>query len=270
MASQRQQKKENRLDLNRASVEEIGRIEGVGEPRARLIVEARKKRGRFGIWEDVAAIPGIGPMLLDKLRAATTLGGANGAGAPAHAEDEDPRAGDEDEDGESGAPDAEAEDDDEMSAEETMLMALMAVAEMDLGAAAAYEIVAGCFEGADDEVRDELLSFRADHLRHAAELDRLVAELGGEPLERPDPAESVLARLAEAAAALGPRAAMLAMLSIEQLTNSTYASLLDLDWDEPIRGILDSNRQDERRHLRWLEQHRERAEELDLQAGAPS
>jgi rubrerythrin len=78
----------------------------------------------------------------------------------------------------------------------------------------------------------------------------------------------VLARLAEAADALGPRAALLAMLSNEQLTNGTYAAVLELDWYEDVAPVLERNFQDEQRHLRWLERYRDRLAQAEQQPSA--
>jgi rubrerythrin len=139
---------------------------------------------------------------------------------------------------------------------ESQLMALVALAEMDLGAAAAYEIGARSFEPEDEEVARQLLAFREDHLRHVEDLDRLAQAMGGEPIDRGGAGKAVLARLAEAAEALGVRAALLAMISNEYLTNSTYASILDLEWEDDVLSVLEQNFEDEQRHLRWLERHR--------------
>jgi len=148
----------------------------------------------------------------------------------------------------------EVEEDLEGEEEEAAeLIALAALAQMDFEAAVAYAVAADNIP--DREVSRQLLEFRADHLRHVEDLDRLATEMGGELPERIDASESVIANLAVAAAALGESTAMLAMISNERLTNSTYESVLRLDWDDDVQEVLARNYQDEQRHLRWLEKN---------------
>jgi rubrerythrin len=163
----------------------------------------------------------------------------------------------------SGTEQGQAEDEEPGAGTEAdaRLVALMALAEMDLAAAAAYEIGAACFEEDDAEVGRQLLAFRDDHLRHVEDLDRLAQEGGGEPADREEAEHSVLAHLAQAADALGPRAALFAMISNEQLTTSTYGSILELAWEDDVQVVLERNFQDEIRHLHWLEQNRSRFDE---------
>ncbi len=56
-----------KLDLNRATASELELLEGVGPHLAAAIVAARTKRGRFASFRELAAVPGIGPVLLAKL-----------------------------------------------------------------------------------------------------------------------------------------------------------------------------------------------------------
>jgi competence ComEA-like helix-hairpin-helix protein len=50
-----------RLDINRASAEELTLIPGVGPKLAARIVEERSRRGRFERLEDLRAVRGLGP-----------------------------------------------------------------------------------------------------------------------------------------------------------------------------------------------------------------
>lgn len=56
------------LDLNRASAEDIEKLPGIGPAVAKRIVAYRDSAGRFSKLEDLDAVKGIGPKLLDKLR----------------------------------------------------------------------------------------------------------------------------------------------------------------------------------------------------------
>lgn len=53
------------VDINTADAATIAReLNGVGESRARAIVEFREKNGRFSSAEDVLKVSGIGPQVL--------------------------------------------------------------------------------------------------------------------------------------------------------------------------------------------------------------
>lgn len=57
-----------RIDLNRAGEAELDRLPGVGPVLARRIVEHRERHGRFHRVEELRAVRGIGPRLLERLR----------------------------------------------------------------------------------------------------------------------------------------------------------------------------------------------------------
>jgi competence protein ComEA len=62
-----------KLDINAASEEELARLPGVGRSLARKLVEARQAQGRFGSWQQVDAVSGVGAAKLETLQAATEL-----------------------------------------------------------------------------------------------------------------------------------------------------------------------------------------------------
>ncbi len=64
-----------KLDLNRATEEDLALLPGIGPSLAHALVEARASRGRFHDWEEVDAVPGIGPVKLQALQAGATLDG---------------------------------------------------------------------------------------------------------------------------------------------------------------------------------------------------
>jgi competence ComEA-like helix-hairpin-helix protein len=61
------------VDPNRASEVQLDRLPGVGPATARAIVEARDSGVRFGRAEDLAAVRGIGPVLVERLRPSLDL-----------------------------------------------------------------------------------------------------------------------------------------------------------------------------------------------------
>lgn len=62
------------LDLNRASVDEIARLPGVGPSLARRIVDQRERVGRFESPDGLRGILGLGPKKLASLRELVTVG----------------------------------------------------------------------------------------------------------------------------------------------------------------------------------------------------
>jgi competence protein ComEA len=61
------------LDLNRATIEQLDELPGVGPATAAAIVAHRDANGPFGSVDDLADVRGIGPAKLDALRALVTV-----------------------------------------------------------------------------------------------------------------------------------------------------------------------------------------------------
>ncbi|HEY8212316.1 MAG TPA: helix-hairpin-helix domain-containing protein [Myxococcaceae bacterium] len=62
-----------RLDLNRATAEELTALPGVGPELARALVRYRESHGAFQRWDEVDAVPGVGPAKLELLQGACDL-----------------------------------------------------------------------------------------------------------------------------------------------------------------------------------------------------
>lgn len=80
--------KPSRLDLNKATVEELQGLPGVGPVLAARIVERRTKRGPFQRIEELQDVKGIGRKRVEQLRPLVQVGergGAPGARGPARA-----------------------------------------------------------------------------------------------------------------------------------------------------------------------------------------
>ena len=56
------------VNVNTASLEELQLLPGVGEARARAIVDLRKQRGGLKSLEDLRSVKGIGEASLERLR----------------------------------------------------------------------------------------------------------------------------------------------------------------------------------------------------------
>lgn len=63
-----------RINLNKASVEELQRLPRIGPVTARRILEARRRKGRFNKLEDLLEVKGIGVKTLEALRPYVTVG----------------------------------------------------------------------------------------------------------------------------------------------------------------------------------------------------
>ena len=57
-----------KVDLNDVPELELARIEGVGPALARALVAGRRARNGFRTWDEVAGVPGVGPVKLAALR----------------------------------------------------------------------------------------------------------------------------------------------------------------------------------------------------------
>jgi hypothetical protein len=57
------------LEMNRITEGELAQLPGVSRRLAREIIAARQTRGAFAQWEELLAVPGVGPGRLQRLRA---------------------------------------------------------------------------------------------------------------------------------------------------------------------------------------------------------
>ena len=64
-----------RLDLNRASQEELEGLPGVGPVIAERILTLRQKLGRFRELEELRSVRGIGPATIERIRSVVIVGG---------------------------------------------------------------------------------------------------------------------------------------------------------------------------------------------------
>ena len=55
-----------KINLNKATVEELIQLKGIGQKYAERIVEFREKNGPFKKAEDLMNVPGIGQKILEK------------------------------------------------------------------------------------------------------------------------------------------------------------------------------------------------------------
>ncbi len=72
-----------RLDINRASLEELQTLPGIGERLAKRVIERRSARGSFHTVEDLLEVKGIGVKRLNRLRPFLTAGKESPNAGPA-------------------------------------------------------------------------------------------------------------------------------------------------------------------------------------------
>ena len=68
-------RKPARIDLNRASREELQRLPGVGPVMADRILTLRQDRGRFRGLDELESVRGIGPATIERIRSLVIVGG---------------------------------------------------------------------------------------------------------------------------------------------------------------------------------------------------
>ena len=72
--SDREAGSSSKVDVNRAGVEELRSLPGIGPSLAERIVQHRQEHGPFRTVDELLAVKGIGPKLLGKIRHRLTVG----------------------------------------------------------------------------------------------------------------------------------------------------------------------------------------------------
>lgn len=71
--SKNSDKLDNKISINNASIQELVKIPGVGEAKAKDIVSYREKNGLFKTIEDIKQVSGIGDSLFEKIKDNITI-----------------------------------------------------------------------------------------------------------------------------------------------------------------------------------------------------
>lgn len=64
------------IDINSADAAQLEQINGIGPAKAQAIVDYRTKHGPFQKVDDLENVAGIGPKMMEKIRAEVTVKGA--------------------------------------------------------------------------------------------------------------------------------------------------------------------------------------------------
>jgi len=62
-----------RIDLNKASIEELMQVKGIGQKYAERIIESREENGPFASTEGIMKIKGIGAKKFEKIKELITI-----------------------------------------------------------------------------------------------------------------------------------------------------------------------------------------------------
>lgn len=131
---------------------------------------------------------------------------------------------------------------------------LSKLAQLDVDAINAYEIA---IEKIDiQEIKKNLTQFKGDHKQHVKDLNDAIAELGGEKVKNEiDLKGALIGGMTALRSAFGNEGALKAMRSNEEVTNKTYDdALAEKGMPVHIRELVSKNRDDERKHLAYIEQ----------------
>ncbi|MDW7772622.1 MAG: DUF2383 domain-containing protein [Desulfobulbaceae bacterium] len=130
---------------------------------------------------------------------------------------------------------------------------LKELVQLDIDAVHAYD---EAIDGIDENsIREQLARFREDHQRHITELSAVLRENGGTPPEySPDFKGYLISGFTSLRSITGTSGAMKAMQSNEKLTNKKYRDAEGWEVDPAIKRIIFENREDERRHLAFIDE----------------
>lgn len=104
-------------------------------------------------------------------------------------------------------------------------------------------------------VREQLISFQGDHERHIRELSECIRGYGAQPPEYSRDFKGFLIQgFTAIRSGTGTAGALRAMKSNEEKTNQHYNEALSWDLPADVRALVQRNYEDERRHLRYVEQ----------------
>lgn len=106
----------------------------------------------------------------------------------------------------------------------------------------------------EPDVRRSFERFRGDHGRHVDELETMIRQMGGQPLEL---SGDVKGPFQQAFTALrretGTHGALSACESGEQYTNRKYSEAASKSLPVDVKVLVDRNFRDEQRHLQYIE-----------------
>ncbi len=138
-----------------------------------------------------------------------------------------------------------------MAVSEKLIQRLNDLLMLDHDAVDAYE---QAIKRMDSEMcRNKLREFQADHRRHIVDLKDCVVRYQGRARDHADIKGFFIKGMTAIQSMAGDEMALKAMQTNEKLTNQKYQEALDdLTMPDDVRSIVQRNRNDEARHLEWV------------------
>lgn len=103
--------------------------------------------------------------------------------------------------------------------------------------------------------RTKLREFQGDHRRHIVDLRDCIVRFGGKPQDHGDIKGFFIKGMTAIQSMAGDEMALKAMHTNEKLTNAKYGDAVkDQSMPDDVRAIVEKNRDDEVRHLDWINQ----------------
>lgn len=136
---------------------------------------------------------------------------------------------------------------------EKIVGTLNALIQLDYDAIQAYDRAIAKVDS--EMIKRDLESFRRDHERHIIDLSECVRDIGGVPEELGRDFKGVLLEgLTALRSVTGTAGALKAMKTNEEITNRVYDEALgSIALPANIRRVVERNRDDERRHLAYIQ-----------------
>ncbi len=129
---------------------------------------------------------------------------------------------------------------------------LASLVQLDIDAIHAYQEAIKKIEV--PEVREKLTRFKRDHEKHVNDLTPIIRQNGGEvPEFKLDLKGYLIEGFTTLRSTTGTEGALKAMRTNEHMTNSAYDKALTLTLPVDVRVLVEKNRDDERRHLNYIE-----------------
>jgi rubrerythrin len=124
--------------------------------------------------------------------------------------------------------------------------------QLDHDAVGSYEIAMEKLEDRDHS--GQISGFLRDHERHIRELNELIAELGGSPVNQPHATGPFKQALQSLGALGGDRGILIAFRTNELQARAKYDGYASKanGWPTAIKRVVDRNALDEERHYRWV------------------
>jgi ElaB/YqjD/DUF883 family membrane-anchored ribosome-binding protein len=139
-----------------------------------------------------------------------------------------------------------------MAPTEEVIKGLNDLLQLDHDAIGAYDIAIEKLE--DRDHASQISGFKLDHERHIRDLNQLIAELGGTPVNEPHGTAPLKMAMQKAGALGGDRGTLIAWRANELQVRTKYDSYASraMTWPSNVKRFIDEAALDEERHYHWV------------------